>query len=182
MQATLVLAIFLAIALAPAPGLAQHEGSEARERRAKTALLYRMMGYVEWPSDAHPRPGSPFVVGMLGEKALAAELESYVVGRTVYNRPIVVRQLRDAESAANLHALFIGRAASAQLPVAVRAGGPVLLVTEWPGALAQGSIINFLTIEDQVRFEVSLDAAQQRQLGISSRLLSVSQNAPDLKP
>jgi len=182
MQATFKLAIFLAIALAPAAGHAQHEGPEALERRTKTALLYRMFGYVEWPPDSHPRPGAPFVVGMLGAKALAAELESYVVGRTVYNRPIVVHQLRDAESAGNVHALFIGRAESTQLPVAVRAGGHVLLVTEWPGALAQGSVINFLTIEDQVRFEVSLDAAQQRQLSISSRLLSVSQNAPDLKP
>jgi hypothetical protein len=177
-----ILTLLLVIALTPAPARAQDDDPESIERRAKTALLYRFISYVEWPPAAHPKPGMPFVVGVLGRNDVAAELESYVVGRTLYNRPIVVRQIRAAESARDVHALFIGQPESAQLPAAVRAGGHTLLVTEWTGALRQGSIINFLIVEGQVRFEISLEAARQRELEISSRLLSVSQNAPRLKP
>jgi hypothetical protein len=170
------------MALAPAPGHAADDDAERIARRAKTALLYRFISYIEWPPPAHPQPGAPFIVGIVGEQALAEELESYVIGRTLYNRPIVVRQLRGAGTARDVHALFIGRSESAQLPVAVRAGGHALLVTDWPGALGQGSIINFVIVEDQVRFEISLEAAQQRQLNVSSRLLAVAINAPELRP
>jgi hypothetical protein len=177
-----LLPLVLVIVLTPAPGRAQENDPESIERRAKTALLYRFISYIDWPPSAHPRPGAPFVVGIVGAQALAEELESYVVGRTLYNRPIVVRQVRSAVAARDAHALFISRSEFSQLPAAARAGGHALLVTEWPGALEQGSVINFLMVENKVRFEISLDAAQRRQLKISSRLLSVSQNAPDLKP
>jgi hypothetical protein len=51
---------------------------------------------------------------------------------------------------------------------------PVLVVTEGEGALERGSVINFLVVEGNVRFEVSLPAAEQRGLKLSSRLLSVA--------
>jgi hypothetical protein len=51
-----------------------------------------------------------------------------------------------------------------------------LIVTEWDGALAQGSIINFLIVEGRVRFEIALDAAEKRGLRLSSRLLTVAQS------
>jgi hypothetical protein len=50
----------------------------------------------------------------------------------------------------------------------------VLLVTEWPGALEQGSMINFLLSDGRVRFEVALDKADAGRLRISSRLLAVA--------
>lgn len=177
-----ILPIVIAIALAPAPGHAQEGGPEKTERRAKISLLYRFISYIEWPPQAHPLPDAPFVVGVLGAQPLAEELESYVVGRTVHSRPILVRQIRTAAAAREVHALFIGRSESAQLPAAARAGGHALLVAEWPDALEQGSVINFRTVGGQVRFEISLPAAQARQLKVSSRLLSVSLNAPQLKP
>jgi hypothetical protein len=48
-------------------------------------------------------------------------------------------------------------------------------VTESHGALAQGSMINFVLVDRRVRFEVALDAAEKNGLRLSSRLLAVAQ-------
>jgi len=48
-------------------------------------------------------------------------------------------------------------------------------VTESVGALAQGSVINFVIAERRVRFEVALDSAEKNKLKLSSRLLAVAQ-------
>jgi hypothetical protein len=163
-------------------GAQPEDDAAALERRIKGALLYRFISYIDWPPSAAPKPDSPLVVGILGQASLAAELESFAAGRIVNKRPIVVRSLRGPEAAKGLHIVFVGRAAAAQLPAVIRAAGPSLVVTEWPGALQQGSVINFLTVNDQVRFEISLEAARQRDLEISSRLLTVAHNAQELRP
>jgi hypothetical protein len=51
---------------------------------------------------------------------------------------------------------------------------PVLTVTETGRALRQESVINFRVIDERVRFEVSLDAAEINKLKLSSRLLAVA--------
>ena len=49
-----------------------------------------------------------------------------------------------------------------------------LLVSESSDALDQGVVINFVTVDSRVRFEVSLIAAAETGITISSRLLSVA--------
>jgi hypothetical protein len=55
-------------------------------------------------------------------------------------------------------------------------GRPVLTVTSAEGGLEQGSIINFRTVDERVRFELSQDAAEQSGLRLNSRLFSVATN------
>ena len=147
------------------------------ERRVKAALLYRFINYVEWPESAFAAPNAPFTIAIAGADALASELADFAAGRTVLNRPLHVRRLRSPESARDAHLVFIGKDDADQIGSILRAVPQnALVVTEWPNALAQGSVINFLLVESQVRFEVSLDTAQKRGIRLSSRLLSVAHN------
>jgi hypothetical protein len=65
-----------------------------------------------------------------------------------------------------------GARASALLRAAQQAN--VLTVTEGVNGLQAGSVINFRLVDDRIRFEVSLDAAEKSNLKLSSRLLSVA--------
>ena len=173
------LALLLGVATAlPCAAIAQ-EDAAVLERRVKGALLYRFIAYVEWPESAFPKPDSPFVIGILGNDALATELQAFTAGRTAGKRPISVRRLRAADSLKDVQMLFISASEAHQLDRAVRGAGPTLIVTESPGALQQGSVIDFTIVNDQVRFNISLDSARQRNLRLSSRLLSV---AYDVRP
>jgi hypothetical protein len=153
---------------------AAQDDAAVLERRVKGALLFRFTSYVEWPDAARARPDAPFVIAILGQDALAAELEAFVAGRTVEKRPIVVRRVRAADNLKDVQVLFVGRTESPQLERAARGAPQALIVTEWPGALEQGGVINFAVVDGQVRFEISLESARQRNLKFSSRLLSVA--------
>ena len=171
----LIRTLALAAALiTPGPLLAQPE--RAAEVQIKAAFLYKFGGFVEWPAAAFARSDSAFTIGVLGADAVAAELDKVVAGRTVQGRAVSVSRLRRGESLAGLHVLFVGQQEAARLPeiLAAAKGQPLLVVTESESALTQGSMINFVSSEDKVRFDVALPPAERGQLRISSRLLAVA--------
>jgi hypothetical protein len=173
----LALVALVAMLLGTAAPVRAQEASEAPERAVKAAFLYKFLGYVEWPPTALPHADTPFVIGIMGADEIAAELVQITTGRTVDNRSLVVRRLRDGDPLAGLHAIFVGRSEAARMAPLLRAAQQhgILTVTESPGALDLGSAINFLLLEGRVRFEISVDAAEKSGLKLSSRLLSVAQ-------
>jgi hypothetical protein len=72
--------------------------------------------------------------------------------------------------------LFVGRVNKAQLRgvVASTSGQPTLLVTELEEALELGSLINFVTLDEKVRFEVAPRNGDARGLVVSARLLAAA--------
>ena len=157
------------------PALAQTEG-RAAEIQIKAAFLYKFGGFVEWPPRAFARPDSPIVIGVMGAEALAEELERAVNGRTVQGRAVAVRRVRRGDPFGGLHVLFVGRGETGRLGEILEAanGQPVLTVTDSEEGLARGSMINFVTVDDKVRFDIALPQAERGHLKISSRLLAVA--------
>lgn len=173
----LIAAAALLIAVLPLSArTAVDEAGVLLEMRVKAALLYRMTNYVEWPPSAFPSPEAPFNIGIAGADRLAAELNEFAAGRRILNRALVVhRRARNPEAMKGAQLVFVGRDESAQLASIIRAAPPTaLIITESEDGLRHGSVINFVMIDGQVRFEVSLEAAQRRNLRLSSRLLSVA--------
>lgn len=146
------------------------------ERRVKAAFLYKFLGYTEFPASAFADAGSPVVIGVIGAYELGAELGRIVAGRTVQSRPIVVKVMRDAEGACAVHMLFLGGNDNARIRSVIRAAapGPMLVVSETEDGLQQGSVINFRVVDERVRFDVSLEAAEKNSVKLSSRLLAVA--------
>jgi len=161
-------------ALLPCLAAAQ-DNAAVLERRVKAAQLYRFINYVEWPAAAFAQPDAPFVVGVAGADALADELSEFAAGRTVVNRPLVVRKIRQVDMAKDVQVLFVARTETPAFDSYLRAApANALIVTDNDTGLALGSVINFVIVEGQVRFEVSLEAARRRNIRLSSRLLSVA--------
>jgi hypothetical protein len=155
--------------------LAQN-GTEDIVRQVKAAYLFKFGNYVLWPAQTFAHDGSPVVIGVVAEDALAAELERVAVGRTISKRPVSIRRLQPGEAVSGVHILFIGRnatqpAANWLMPLQ---GEPVLGVTENEQGLPPGGIINFVLDNNRVRFDVSLAAAELNRLQLSAALLSVA--------
>ncbi|HEX6004726.1 MAG TPA: YfiR family protein [Burkholderiales bacterium] len=152
------------------------ESEVTLEQRVKAAFLFKMASYAEWPAGAFPKGETPFTIGVVGAEPIAAELSRIVQGRTAHHRPIAVRRASADDKLDGLHILFVGQehrerirrfAAGAQQQ-------STLLVTEWEGALDEGSMVNFVLAEGRVRFRVALDAIRKAGLKLSSRLLAVA--------
>jgi hypothetical protein len=53
-------------------------------------------------------------------------------------------------------------------------GKSILTVGETEMFTRQGGIINFITVDNKVRYEINLDAARRADLDISSKLLRLA--------
>ncbi|UGQ47996.1 YfiR family protein [Massilia endophytica] len=154
-------------------------GVPALERSVKAAYLFKFLGYAEFSAEAT----GPLTVGILGADDIAAELARITEGRMVNGRPVAVRTLREGEPATGLSMLFVG--ADAERPLqALRSATEksVLSVTEIENGLQLGAVINFRMVDERVRFEVSLPAAEKNNQRLSSRLLSVAYHIQKDKP
>jgi hypothetical protein len=149
-------------------------GAAEAERNVKAVFLLKFGGYVEFGGGG-PGAGEPLVIGVFGADDIAAELTRLAAGGGG-TRPVAVRTLRPGDTLAGVHMLFIGGGesdrAGRMLRAAARQG--TLTVTEFDGGLREGSVINFRLVDERVRFEVSLAAADKANLKLSSRLLSVA--------
>lgn len=161
-----------------APAKAAGATVVATEERVEAAYLHKFLNYADWPPAAFPRADTPYVIGVAGDDAVADELAHIAAGRSVNNRGVIVKRLLPGDALTDLHMLFIGpaeRTRQAQWLHQAK-GRPILTVTALDGALEQGAVINFRIVDDRVRFEVSLEAAEQSDIRLSSRLFTVATN------
>jgi len=144
------------------------------EDAVKAAYLYRFAGYVEWPE--RDAAQTPFTIDVLGAPGIASELRRLLPGHPINHQVAQVREITGNRDLGNAQIVYVA-AGHAELLRALtpRQGTPsMLLVTDEEGGLSTGSILNFLTIDRNIRFEVSLTAAQRWGLKISSELLGVA--------
>lgn len=165
----------LAVWIVALAAAAAAHAQEAPETTVKAAFLYKFAGYVEWPDAAFGGPASPLVIGVIGSDEVAAELERLLPGRTINNRHVALRRLREGESPRGVHLLFVGRGEpNARNVIRAAQEQGSLVVTESERGLDLGSAINFVLAGDRVAFEVSLDSAERSGVRISSRMLAVA--------
>jgi len=163
-----------ALLLATSP-FAGAQRAEATESSVKAAFLYKFAAYIEWPPDALAA-GAPFTIEVIGSDAVAAELAQIVPGRSAFGHPVEVKRLAEGEMPKGVQVLFVGGSNPGHYAAAIAAAqkGGALVVTESEHGLDAGAAINFVTANDHVGFEVSLESAQRSGLHISSRMLAVA--------
>jgi hypothetical protein len=140
----------------------------------KAAYLYRFAQYVEWPQPLPP--DGAFVIGVSGAEDVAVHLERLQPGLAVNGRPVKVVRVTSVEDLDGVHLLFVGDSAFKRTR-SLRARAiekPILLVTEHESGLDGGAIINFIEVNRNLRFEISLNAADRSGLKVNSALLSVA--------
>ena len=147
----------------------------------KAAYLYKFLTFVEWPVPAAGGQGAaragdaPLTIGVIGADPLHAELQKIISGRHVNGRPLTLRRLAASEATDNLDALYIGREATTAAVLNAVKGRPLLVVTDVPGGLPEGAMLNFLLVDGRVRFEASAVNAERAGLRLSARLLAVAE-------
>ena len=74
------------------------------------------------------------------------------------------------------HILFVSASEHAHLPQILTAlkNKSTLTISEIEGFLTLGGMINFLTVDNKIRFEIHQTAAERAGLKLSSKLLSLA--------
>jgi hypothetical protein len=169
----LALCVFALLGAAVAPAAGDDDGNV--EYQVKAAFVCKFGNYVEWPPHALGSGNEPLRIGVLASSAVVEEFRRTAAAASMGGRPLEVKRLARGESPDGLHVVFVSRGMSAQAAELLTAaqGRPILTVTELDPTAATG-MINFVVIDDKVRFDILLAPATQNGLRISARLLGVA--------
>jgi hypothetical protein len=149
------------------------EAAQFSVEAVKAAYLFRFAQYVEWPV----QPAAvPFVIAVSGADDVAAHLERLLPGMSVNGHRVVVRKVARAQDLGGVHILFVGADAFARTRTlrAQAVERPILIVTDHERGLDGGGVINFIEVDRNLRFEISLNAADRSGLKINAALLAVA--------
>lgn len=146
------------------------------EYQIKAAFLYKFAKFVEWPNDVAPDSTQPFILGVLGKDPFGRVLDRTVADETVKGRRIVVRRFKTPEDLSFCHILFISSSEKKRLSeiIARLKHSSILTVGEMNGFIQAGGMIALFTRDNKVRFAINVEAAEQANLRLSSRLLRLA--------
>jgi hypothetical protein len=139
--------------------------------RTKAGYLFNFLRFTDWPEGTLPGQ-TPLHVAVGTDSATFQLISEALFGKVVNGHPIAVEHPGEILDGSPPQLLFVTRSASAEdrALVAWYRQSPVLTIGEADGFARQDGIINFVIVNESVRFEVNLAAAQRAGLRISSRL------------
>lgn len=143
-----------------------------QEANLKAVFIYNFTRYIEWDN---LNAENNFIIGIMGSSALDRSIEAIARSNFVKNKRIILRHFSSPEDISYCHILFIP--AEYPLPVksiAEKTDKKVLVISEKQGAARQGAAINFILVNDKLKFEISQDAIYAAGLRASSQLLKLA--------
>jgi hypothetical protein len=160
--------------LATALWLAPATSHAVSEYEVKAAFLLNFGKFVEWPPQT--LPAGSLDICVLGSDPFGSDLDDTLAGRTVGSRSVQARRIADVSAARGCAIVFVSRADAERVSsvLASLRGAPVLIVGEQDRFADQGGMINFVEVDQKIRFEINETAAKKAGLKISSQLLKLA--------
>jgi hypothetical protein len=146
-------------------------GTKLPEPQAKAGFLYNLGLFVDWPT---PARAATLDIGVVESGPVAAALRT-VEGRTLKNRPVRIRELRQGDDPSAVHILYLGDMdGSAQAMLLQATASPVVTVGDDERFMRAGGMIRLYFDNARLRFEIDVAKADRVQLKLSSKLLSLA--------
>jgi hypothetical protein len=151
------------------------ESLQSKEYFIKAAFLYNFIKFVDWPSESFKNDAAPINLCILGDDPFGEALGT-IRNKRVKGRRLLIKHVRRVEQIEGAHLLFISTSEKGRVKQILGSlrGAPVLTISEMEGFGQNGGIINFITVDNKIQFEINSEKAQQHKLKISSQLLKLA--------
>jgi hypothetical protein len=179
-------ALMIAAAVSVVRAAAQEE---SLEYAVKATYLYKFGPFIEWPKPESETEPLNFKICVIGRDPFGDVLDQAVAGQTISNRPIEVARMPIARAESGCHVMYLTGSdeQSVAAGLLVVKGTPVLTVTENAASADGKGIVNFVIVDNRVRFEIDDYAAAESGITISSKVLGLAvsvrrRSQPGLRP
>jgi hypothetical protein len=164
----------LVLTLAALTGVVSSQ-TRAPESAVKAAYLFHFAQFVRWPPNTIAAD-EPFTICVIGPDPFGRTLDSTVARESIDGHPIAVKRLERASKAAGCQMAYVGNIEDERIDATLRllASGSTLTVSDTPRFAARGGMLQFVSIDNRVRFEINLSAAEAAGLVPSSELSRVA--------
>lgn len=148
--------------------------SRPTEYDVKAAYLLNFGKFVHQADGATPR--TSFDICLLGHDTMGQTIDDLAANQTIENLPVHIRRIPDVAQKEKCSIVFIGADQDDHLreDLAILSKSDILTVSDASDFLDRGGMIQFLLIQNHVRFAVNLNAVNRAHLFLSSELLRVA--------
>lgn len=139
----------------------------------KANFLFHFAASNEWPS-AYTE--GPFRLAVVGNPSLHSILADKYAMKSIGSQPLEIaayENVQALEDAPFFHVIYCEESGASLKRVAKSIQGePVLLISDAPDGLEYGALINFVAVNNRIRYEIDSEEAARRDLLIGNRILS----------
>lgn len=148
------------------------------EYRIKAALLYKFTLFIKWPlSGGGEKESKAYLdITILGDDPFGSLIDATFRGKTVNNQTFRIKRINRLDDLDRCDILFISASEKANWKAIFEkiAGWNVLTVGDYDDFARMGGVINFIQVNNTIRFEINIDAEHRSGLDISSQLLKLA--------
>ena len=156
--------------------------SDTAEYQLKSAFIHNFARMVKWPeTDSSASSGTLQVCVIEADSSddeVTETLYRRINGKEAQGLVVDVRSWKedDAEDPSNCQIVFFVAETGALMPelIDLLAANHILTIGETETFAGQGGVINFVTVDTKVRFEINPDAAERAGLTINSQLIRLA--------
>jgi len=136
---------------------------------AQSVFIYNFTRLIEWPADYKT---GDFNIGVIGSSDVFNELKNYTNSKMVGAQPIKIIKFATTADITKCHILFVSYGKTKEIPeiLSKLGGGSTLIVCENKASIEKGASVNFVIIEDKLKFELKTSNANSVGLKIHSNL------------
>jgi len=165
---TLLAALFLSAF----SGVDQQIDESDTQAIRKANFIFNFCKYTSgWPAS---RKDGTFNLAIFGSKSLHDELVDKYANKLIGSQPLRVSILLKPEPAPDIHLVYISKSNRQHLPKFVKAAekSKIITVCDFPGALEEGAMFNFVIVENAIRYELNETAALKAGLMPAEKIKS----------
>lgn len=147
--------------------------AKTQESQVKALYIYNFSRLVKWPEEYMK---DEFVIGIFGDNELYDYLLNFTKNKKVGSLDIKVVKYNNPSEISYCHILYIPEFKSSKIKEIINIVGnkPILIISGKEGLLNYGSVIDFVFVENKLKFKISEQNAQKQNLTVSKSLLDMS--------
>jgi hypothetical protein len=146
------------------------------ESSVKAAYLFNFGKFVRFTPPEAAKDRQNFNICIVGSDPFGRTLDELTANERLDDKPVRIVRLKSTVEARDCAIAFISASEGGRVGSDLEffRGQKVLTVSDSRDFLQHGGMIQFVTVDNHVRFAVNLDATRDAQLSLSSELLRVA--------
>jgi hypothetical protein len=141
--------------------------------KVQAYFIYNFSRMIKWPANYSQ---GDFVIGVLGNSQSYQKLVELTINKKVGMQTIAVKKFSTTGEITNCHILLISSDCSSKINEVNQrlADKHTLIISESDGLIKQGSAIDFLIVDNKLRFKMNVENAEKYNLIVSKSLLDMA--------
>jgi hypothetical protein len=140
---------------------------------AQAMYIYNFLRHINWPENTI---GDKFVIGVYGNSETFDQLVKFTKDRKIGTKVIEVIRVASTDEAIKCQLIFVPESKSSRISEIKNSMGnkSCLIVSEKSGTLDSGSAIEFMIVNDKLKFKINEANVNQQKLVVSKALMDMS--------